>query len=139
MTSKRQIALIHVAKSRLRLRDDEYRAILRRVAGVDSSKDLDRIGFEAVIGYFEYLGFEPLGAVGAHYGARPGMATPAQVQLVRDLWREFSGGFEARALDRWLARSFGVGSLRFLDAKKVAKVIAALKAMKARSNAAKAG
>ena len=136
MPSKRQLAVIHVAKKQLCLTDDDYRAILRSVGGVDSARDLEGSEFSAVMGYFEYLGFEPLGTVGKHYGARRGMATPAQVQFIRDLWREFKGTFEEAALDGWLSNTFGVASLRFVDTAKAGKIIVALKAMTSRARQA---
>lgn len=39
--SRKQIALIHVAKSKLGIAEDEYRSCLVQIAGVESSKDLD--------------------------------------------------------------------------------------------------
>lgn len=136
MPSRRQLALLHVAKAKLGLSDDEYRAVLLGAGGVDSGAKLDAAGLDAVLGYFEHIGFQPLGSVGAHYGERPGMASPAQVQLIRDLRREYQGAFDAKALDRWLNRSFGVASLRFADAGVAGKAITALKAMKTRKRSA---
>lgn len=68
------------------------------------------------------------------YGYRPTMATPAQVDLIRSLWQRFSGQPDADdvALNQWLGRFQKVGALRFVDNKKAAKVISALKAMVAR-------
>ena len=135
MPTKRQLALIHVAKAQLRLDDDDYRALLLRVGGVSSSKGLSRDGFDAVMGAMERLGFDPLGVVGPHYGERPGMATPAQVQFIRDLWRDYAGRFDGKALDAWLAASFGVSSLRFADAATAGKAITGLRAMTRRRRA----
>lgn len=47
--ARNKVALVHVAKARLALSDDEYRDILRHVAGVESSKELDEFGFELLI------------------------------------------------------------------------------------------
>lgn len=52
-----QIANVHIAKSQLKLNDQEYRLILRNVAGVASSKDLDNQKLEKVMAFFEERGF----------------------------------------------------------------------------------
>ncbi len=132
--TRKQLAVLHVAKNKLGLSDDQYRNVLATLAGVTSSKDLDRGGFEAVMGYFDYMGFKPLAARGPSYGERPGMASYAQIALVRQLWAEFTRGAydDDQALCKWLERVFKVSSLRFLKAETAPKVITALKAMKAR-------
>ena len=33
---------------------------LAHIAGVTSSTELDRAGFEAMMGFFDYLGFKPI-------------------------------------------------------------------------------
>lgn len=134
--SKRQIALVHVAKGKLRLTDAEFRAGLVDLCGVISVKDLDQKGFEVLMGLFEHLGFTPLTAKGPDYGARPGMASFAQIELIRTIWTEWSGANVEDGLSSWLERFFGISSLRFLKAKDAQRVITALKAMKARDRAA---
>jgi hypothetical protein len=100
--------------------------------------ELDGDGFEAMMGLFEYLGFRPLVSQGSSYGARPGMASFAQIELIRALWREYThGSYDGEAeLNRWLERCFKISSLQFLTAAAAPKAITALKAMKARSRAA---
>ncbi len=53
-------SLIHVAKSNLHLDDSSYRQILKGVAGVESSTELTREGFERVMKRFEEMGFKGL-------------------------------------------------------------------------------
>lgn len=53
------LAKIHIAKAQLGLDDDTYRAILARVAGVRSAKDLSPRQIGAVIAEFERLGWVP--------------------------------------------------------------------------------
>lgn len=131
--SKKQKALIHVAKAKLGLGEDAYRSCLVQIAGVESSAELDRDGFDAIMGYFEYLGFRPVVPRGPTYGERPGFASPAQVLLIRDLWAEYTHGAAENALNTWLARCWKVASLRFLTKADAQKAITALKAMKARA------
>lgn len=130
--SRKKKAILHVAKGKLGLSDQEYRQCLIHVADVTSSNDLDRAGFEAVMGLFEYLGFKPLDARGPDYGARSGMASFAQIELIRVLWLEYTQDAGEAALNKWLLHSFRVSSLRFLKKEQAQKAIAALKTMKAR-------
>lgn len=58
---KRQglIAKIHVAKAQLALDDDNYRAILQRITGQNSSKNCDLQQLQRVMTEMERLGFKP--------------------------------------------------------------------------------
>lgn len=58
--SHKQLALIHVARRKLDLSDETYRTALAKVAGVGSATELDQQGFEALMGLFAYLGFDPV-------------------------------------------------------------------------------
>ena len=127
MTPK-QIGLIHVAKKQLGLTDDQYRALLLWAGGVESAKDLDAAGFERVMGYLTRLGFKS-DWTKRTFGNRPGMASPRQVDLIRELWRDYSGADDDAALGKWLERSYKVSSLRFLDAPAAQKAITGLRAM----------
>lgn len=128
----KKIALLHVAKKQLRLDDDSYRDILRRCAGVDSAPDLDEIGFLRVMKYMTALGFRSTWTKRT-FGYRPGMASPAQVELMRKLWAEYHGPHDSEsALNAWLSKYHKVSALRFVSAEKARAVIAALRAMIAR-------
>jgi len=132
--SRKQKALIHVAKSKLELTEGMYRAALVEIAGVTSSTDLDVAGFEALMGFFEYQGFTPLTAKGQNYGARPGMASFAQIEFIRTLWREYTHGeSDEDGLNKWLESKWNLSSLRFLRKDRAPKIITALKAMKSRA------
>lgn len=132
--SHNQMKLIYVAKTKLRLEDDHYRSALVQIGGVTSIKELDRDGFAALIGYFEYLGFEPLTAKGQNYGDRPGMASFAQIEFIRTLWQEYTKrGASEDELNKWLERTWKISSLRFLRVQTAPKAITALKTMKTRA------
>ena len=77
MPTRRQLALLHVARAKVGLGEDEWRAALAQLAGVASVRDLDRAGFDAVMGLLEHLGFRPAAPRGPSYGVRPGFASPA--------------------------------------------------------------
>lgn len=121
---------MRVAKDRLGLSEDDYRAVLENYGGVSSATELDRRGFSAVMDHFRDLGFVTEWWT-RNYGYREGMATPAQVELVRILWREVDDG-DKRHLDAWLTKYHKISSLRFATSAKVGQIIDALKARKAR-------
>ena len=50
--TQKEISLIHVARNKLGLMDEDYRTILRKIAGVESSKELDGRAFGAVMEHF---------------------------------------------------------------------------------------
>ena len=56
---KRDLVLIHVAKRQLQLDDATYRALLRRVAGVDSAAKASATGRARILAEFERLGWTP--------------------------------------------------------------------------------
>ncbi len=132
--SRPQKAILHVAADKLKWDDDTYRMALVRITGCTTSKDLDQDGFEAMMGFMEYCGFRPLAKGAPRYGNRPGMATFAQLELIRELWRELhdQDACDDEALTGWLLKYHKVSSMRFLTLDAARKVIVALKAWKAR-------
>lgn len=131
-----KVKLIHVAKGKVGMADEIYRAMLREVAGVDSSKQLDPAGFAAVMNRFKALGFvnpnnreaPPLD----DEARRAGMATAAQRKYVRGLFRKWHGADNSKALRAWLQRTFHIADLRFATEVVARNAIEALKAMTAR-------
>lgn len=57
--AKAVLGKIHIAKQQLGLEDDIYRAVLARVAGVRSAKELSDRQAGAVLAEFERLGWKP--------------------------------------------------------------------------------
>jgi len=57
---RKKKALIHIAKDDLHLDEESYRQILKGVAGVESSTQLTREGFERVMKRFQEMGFKGL-------------------------------------------------------------------------------
>ncbi|MYE58955.1 MAG: regulatory protein GemA [Alphaproteobacteria bacterium] len=128
MASKKQVALVQIARRQLGLSEERYREILRKVALVESSKDLDQVGFELVMQTMAGLGFRS-GFTKTFYGRRQGFAHPSQVTRIRALWAEFSGKGDPRGLDRWMERTFRVSSLRFATHEHAEKAERALRSM----------
>ena len=114
--------------------DEDYRALLQRAAGVNSSADLDESGFDAVMAEFARLGFHS--AKGrSESSVRDGMATPAQIGKIRSLWEAYAGEYDERKLGRWLEKHFGVSHVRFLEGWRAGKAIAVLLKMQRHPNA----
>jgi hypothetical protein len=57
---RKKKALIHIAKDNLHLDEESYRQILKGVAGVESSTQLTKEGFESVMKRFQEMGFKGL-------------------------------------------------------------------------------
>ncbi|MFZ4605222.1 MAG: regulatory protein GemA [Caulobacter sp.] len=125
-----RLALLRVAKDKLALSEEDYRAVLLNYGGAASATELDNHGFSAVMDRFRDLGFVSTQRARS-FGVREGMASPDQVELVRALWREVGGGDEGR-LNAWLSKYHKVGALRFATTAKVGQVIDALKQWKVR-------
>lgn len=134
--SHKRVMLVQVARKALGLDEDTYRAILREHGGTDSASTLDYRGFASVMDRFRELGFvSDLHKASFSPNNRIGMATAAQLALIRDLWSANTDGADEAALDHWLEGHFRISSLRFVSDAKAKKVIAALKAWAARKQA----
>lgn len=138
MITKAQLSLVHQAKKACGWGDDFYREVLRKLGGVASATELDQKGFHLVMELAAAWGFSSTWRKRT-YGPRRGMASPRQVELVRELWREFSGADDEAAFNRWLERSFKCSALRFASPAVASKAINGLKAMIARRERAAAG
>lgn len=129
MMTSRHHGLIRVARERLGMAEEDYRALLKRVAGVESATNLDWPGFDRLMAEFRRLGFRSdwYGATG---GYRVGMASPAQLGLIGRLWAEWTDGEGTEnGLCTWMEKKFRVSALRFLEAERARQVITALSAM----------
>ncbi len=57
---RKKKAVVHIAKEKLKLDEETYRQILKGIAGVESSTELTREGFERVMKRFQEMGFRGL-------------------------------------------------------------------------------
>jgi phage gp16-like protein len=128
MLTHDKISLIHLARNRLAMVDDDYRALLKRVSGVTSSKQLDDAGFTAVMDEFRRLGFESTAnrerRMESHRSGTH--ATYQQRRKIEGMWDAWKGRRDPDGLNRWLSSHFHVSNLRFLARDQAPKVIAAL-------------
>jgi phage gp16-like protein len=124
MISNAQKSLIHVAKSKTGMTDEEYRAMLSGF-GVGSSTELDRARFDAVMRHFKKMGFRQKGGA----KAVPAKDDPAasrdrmkrKIQAIADemhLTRTY--------LDAISDRMFKINSWAWLDAEQLRKIVAVL-------------
>jgi len=126
--TKEQIAVIHVAKQRTHLSEDDYRALLSGF-NCASSKELTSEQFLPVMEAFHKLGFEQLPKENRtnRYGDK--MASKKQQGFIRHLWNN-SPAVRVKteeSLNHFIQRTCGVASINWLLSKDVNKVIMGIK------------
>lgn len=124
---RKLVQLIHVAKSKLGLDDEVYRALLRSKSGRESSKDMSIIQLEAVLDHLRGAGFAQ---TKKHKGKE--LERDPQSRKIRSLWLELHelGAIKDKseeALGSFVKRQTGVESLRWLNGYQAATVIESLK------------
>lgn len=122
---------IQVGKRQLQLDDETYRGLLRRVAGVDSSTQLDDAKARAVLDDMRSKGFRD--GVNAVSTKRRGGASHPMAKKARALWLalwnldETETGSEA-ALTAFANGIVGKDDLRFCTSAELGRVVQGLKA-----------
>jgi len=127
-----QLAKVHIAKKQLGLEDGDYRAILLRVTGKNSSADCNFGQLEAVLAEFSRLGF-----VAEEKKLRP-LSDKAYVRMIYGIWKDlkpYVRNHSHRALDAFVKRHAGVEAAEFLTPEDGNLVIEGLKAWLAREQA----
>lgn len=119
------LAKIHIAKSQLGLDDETYRAILARIAGVRSAKDLSPRQIGAVIAEFVRLGWVPKVAQKA-FRTKPNPATDRRnlVSKIEAFLAEANRPWEY--VDSMALRMFKVEKVEWCDPKQLRGLVAAL-------------
>lgn len=122
------LAKIHIAKKALCLDDDTYRAVLERVCGVTSAKDLSDRQLGRLLGEFRRLGWTPKPAKPATAPLRL-----PQLRKLRLLWyRLVEAGVirsvEESSLLTFVQKRTGVDRLEWLSVEQGQAMIEALKA-----------
>jgi phage gp16-like protein len=130
--SKACIKQIKVAQRQLKLRDNDYRSILRRVAGVSSSTELTQSSFALVMDEFAQMGFiSTARSEAAKQESRaPWASSHAQRSKITVMWATWKGEHDPEGLRRWLEKKHGVSDLQFVSAEKARKIIGALSSFK---------
>ncbi len=120
-----QLSKIHIAKKDLGLDDETYRALLERVAGVRSAKDLSPRQFEAVLAEFVRLGWSS--APAKKQGRKAPVVVPGREKLVAKIEAFLTEAKRSWAYaDGMAMRMFKVERVEWLDPGQLQKMIAAL-------------
>lgn len=126
MSHPAMLAKIHIARKELGLQEAEYRALLQRVARVESAKDLSDRAAAAVIAEFKRLGWEPR-------ESKRAPAERADVRKIYALWGALQPGpLDREALRAWVKRRFQVSAPEFLKPPQAREAIEQLKAWQKR-------
>jgi len=129
---KSRMAIIHLAKKRLGLDEDAYRAILSG-AGVASARDIATDAqFDAVMGAFLRLGFVPSrhGGLNKYHSSipgAPGMISRRQEYYIKGLWSLASRAKDEKSLRRMVRRIGKVDDISFLSRRAASALILALR------------
>ena len=125
--NRRNAALgkIHIAKKDLGLDDDTYRALLARVAGVTSAKDLNPRQVSAVLAEFQRLGWQPSSNPRAGR-ARPNPARSRQAVMGKVEALLAEAGRPWAYADGMAGRMFGVARVEWLDDNQLQRLMQAL-------------
>ena len=138
------IGAIHVLKAKLRLSDDDYRALLTGLTLKTSSKDLSPAEQQKVRDHMQSLA-ERMGVVqptrrrpmpAARFAKSKADATPKE-RKVWALWHQLGRDGVVRdtspqALNKWIERQIGVSALVFANGAQLDTLIEALKAWQQR-------
>ena len=138
-------AAIHVLKSKLRMTDDDYRALLQTLTGKSSSKDMTEAEQRAVRDHMQALG-ERMGVVQGTTQRRPlsrtqfdrlKKETRPKERKVWALWNQLHrdgkiANASAAALNAWVLRQVDVSALRFATDPQLDTLIEGLKAWEER-------
>ncbi len=135
MARKEWIRMIHTAKNRTGINDEEYRAILAGAAGVSSSTELKTWEqYKSVMAAFRVLGFKPESRTHREKTApqekrSPWMISARQEYYIRGLWELASRNKDEASLRRMIRRIAGVDDVTWLSRKDASKVILTLRAI----------
>ena len=131
-----QKQIIHIAKSKLGMSDDNYRQILSGFVlangnACSSSKELSYDQAEALIHIMKKLGFQTYRLKYEEYENREGgFATPGQMRKIEGLWMYHARTKTCEAMNAFIARIVGKSHITFVKAQDVHKIIKAIEALK---------
>lgn len=128
MIARPTLQAIQIAKRQLEMEDDDYRAMLLREGGVDSSTKLDEAGARRVMAWFDNAGFVRTDKRrGTSADKRP-IALKARALWISLYQLDEVVNRHDLALDAFAKTITGKDTLRFALNGEVAKVVEALKA-----------
>ena len=137
--SNKKKALIHVAKAKVGMSEVEYRDMLAGV-GVKSSKDLNAVKFDVVMGHFKKLGFtrtSPKGYAGQGGAARSLSSKDRLLGKIDAIRADL--GLKRGYVDAIARNMFGVDVVSWCNAHQLHKIVAALSYHQKRTHASPKG
>lgn len=149
MSTRAQLALIHIAKKELHLTEEIYRDILYCLFQKESARGLAPDEVARLINHFKWLGWRPVsGGVGCQSNkpvsaksapsvSANSLATPAQQSKIVAMWmtgREIHKK-NMESLCHFLNNRFHVPDLRHIKARQVTAIIMAIRRMSHPQNA----
>ena len=123
------LAAVHVARKKLGMIEDDYRAVLHRITGHTSAKDCDNLQLGKVLDEFGRMGFQSTART-----ARRAPAASAVARKARAMWISLGqlGAIEDASeekLELFGRRQLGVERLQWANEREGFRLIEALKAM----------
>lgn len=130
-SQKYWVRTIHTAKTKLKLSDESYRALLQGAAQINSSKEIKSWAqFDSIMSAFQKLGFTLCKQKVDPQSARhPDWLSAKQEKYIRGLWNLVSRGKSEQSLNSFVEKITGRGHVTWLLKSDAAKVINALRKM----------
>lgn len=124
--NRRNVSLskIHIAKKDLGLDDETYRAMLKRVAGVESAKDLGPMKVAAVLAEFERLGWKPKAKAAGRSAPKVAPDKEKLIGKIQAFMTDAKRPWEYA--DGMAKRMFKVDRVEWLDCKQLGSLVSAL-------------
>lgn len=116
MIDNKKIAIIHAVKRECGLSDEEYREILKKSAGVTSSKELDEAGFKKLMSSF---------AQTKHFKQEKNGITLKQKMFIEILIKELK--WDKDHFKNYLHKYYHKDSIKSMDKKTASHLIISLK------------
>jgi len=116
---RKKLALIHIVKKELGIGDEEYHCLLKRIAGVESAKDLDEAGFRKMMRFFVRSDYFRANSFGM---------TLKQKLFIKSLASQL--GWEDTHLANFIHKYYQRPDLDHLNRKEASKLIESLKAIR---------
>lgn len=125
------IRTIHTAKTKLKLSDESYRALLHGAAQINSSKEIKSwVQYDSIMSAFQKLGFTLCKQKVDPQSARhPDWLSAKQEKYIRGLWSLVSREKSEQSLNSFVEKITGRGHVSWLLKSDAAKVINALRKM----------
>ena len=114
------LALVHIGKKDLALRDDEYRDVLK-YWGVTTSAEMSIHQLEELVEYFESLGFKKKAPVDRDLGSGVGQITALRERVREEAGKLNNGEQRLKGLVRKIAKKDDLMSCR--DVKKLKQIL----------------